>query len=59
MQEILSSPVTWIIIAAASEIIGMSKYKDNSVIQLVLRAVLKLKPSVKKWKVSLLQMLCS
>jgi hypothetical protein len=48
MQEILSSPITWIIIAAASEIIGMSKYKDNSVIQLVLRAVLKLKPSVKK-----------
>jgi hypothetical protein len=48
MQDILSSPITWIIIAAASEIIGMSKYKDNSIIQLVLRSILKLKPTVKK-----------
>jgi hypothetical protein len=49
MQEVLSSPITWIIIATASEIIGMSKYKDNSVIQLVLRALLNIKPkSLKK-----------
>jgi flagellar biosynthesis/type III secretory pathway protein FliH len=48
MQDILSSPITWIVIAAASEIIGMSKYKDNSIIQLVLRSILKLKPTVKK-----------
>ena len=48
MQEGLASPITWIIVAAASEIIGMSKYKDNSIVQLVLRAILKLKPAVKK-----------
>ena len=48
MQEVLASPITWIIVAAASEIIGMSKYKVNSIVQLVLRAILKLKPAVKK-----------
>lgn len=48
MQDVISSPITWIIIAAASEIIGMSKYKDNSVIQLILRAALNLKPKALK-----------
>jgi|TARA_Y100000401_G_C8325923_1_gene228269 hypothetical protein len=48
MQEILTNPITWIIIAAASEIIALSPLKDNSIIQVVLKAVLKLKPSVKK-----------
>jgi hypothetical protein len=48
MQDVLSSPITWIIIAAASEIIGMSKYKDNSVVELILRALLNLKPKTLK-----------
>jgi len=48
MQDLLSSPITWIVIAAASEIIALSPLKDNSIIQVVLKAVLKLKPSVKK-----------
>ena len=48
MHDLHSNPITWIIVAAASEIIGMSKYKDNSIVQLVLRAVLQLKPAVKK-----------
>jgi hypothetical protein len=48
MQEILTNPITWIIIAAASEIIALSPLKDNSIIQVVLKAVLKLKPAVKK-----------
>ena len=48
MQEILTNPITWIVIAAASEIIALSPLKDNSIIQVVLKAVLKLKPSVKK-----------
>jgi len=48
MEEILSNPITWIIIAAASEIIALSPLKDNSIVQLILRSVLKLKPSVKK-----------
>jgi len=48
MQEILTNPITWIVIAAASEIIALSPLKDNSIIQVVLKAVLKLKPAVKK-----------
>ncbi len=48
MHEILTNPVTWIIVAAASEIIALSPLKDNSIIQIVLKAVLQLKPSVKK-----------
>ena len=35
-------------VAAASEIIGMSKMKDNSVLQLVLRMLTILFPKVKK-----------
>lgn len=48
MHEILTNPVTWILVAAASEIIALSPLKDNSIIQIVLKAVLQLKPSVKK-----------
>jgi len=42
IDEILASPAFWIIVAAASELIGMSKMKDNSLIQMiftVLRAI--------------------
>jgi hypothetical protein len=36
MEEILTSPITWIIVAAASEIIALSPtLKSNSVVQLV------------------------
>jgi len=48
MQELLSNPITWIIVAALSEIIALSPLKENSVVQLILKAVLNLKPSVKK-----------
>ena len=48
MEDLLSNPITWIVIAALSEIIALSPLKDNSIIQLVLRSALKLKPSVKK-----------
>jgi hypothetical protein len=48
MQEILANPITWIVVAAASEIIALSPLKSNSVIQLILKAILQLKPSVKK-----------
>jgi hypothetical protein len=48
MHDILANPITWIIVAAASEIIALSPLKDNSIIQLVFKAVLQLKPSVKK-----------
>ena len=44
IEQILSSPITWIVIAAASEIIALSpKLKDNSVIQLLFTALRALK----------------
>lgn len=44
IEQILSSPITWIVIAAASEIIALTpKLKDNSVIQLVFTALRALK----------------
>jgi hypothetical protein len=48
MQDLLSNPITWIVVAALSEIIALSPLKENSVVQLILKAVLNLKPSVKK-----------
>ena len=43
LDEILASPITWIVIAAASEIIALSPLRDNSVIQLVFHALRSLK----------------
>jgi len=48
MEDIISSPITWIIIAAASEIVGESKLKSNSVIRLIFEVLMKLKPKGKK-----------
>lgn len=47
VESIISHPAFWVVVAALSELIGMSKLKDNSVIQLVLTAIRSLKP-VKK-----------
>jgi len=44
IEEILASPITWIVYAAASEIIGLSPLKDNTVVQFVLHALRRLKP---------------
>ena len=43
LEEILASPITWIVIAAASEIIALSPLKDNSVVQLVFHLLRSLK----------------
>jgi hypothetical protein len=43
IEHILASPITWIVIAAASEIIALSPLRDNSVIQLVFHALRSLK----------------
>ena len=43
LEAILASPITWIVIAAASEIIALSPLRDNSVIQLVFHALRSLK----------------
>ena len=44
MEDILSSPVTWIIVAALSELIALSPLKDNSIVQLLLHSANRLKP---------------
>ncbi len=43
-MAILESAIFWIVIAAASEIIALTPLKSNSIIQLVLSAVVALKP---------------
>jgi len=48
MTDFLSSPIFWIIVTAASEIIGMMpQFKSNSILQLLLKSVLSLKPKAK------------
>lgn len=42
--EFLSHPAFWIVLAAASELIGISPLKSNSIIQLVLQALYAIKP---------------
>ena len=48
MEDILSNPITWVILTALSEIIALSPLKDNSIVQILLRSANKLKPSSKK-----------
>ena len=43
-MAILESAVFWIVLAAASEIIALSPLKDNSIIQLVLHGLNRMKP---------------
>ena len=44
MSDILSNPIFWVVVTAISEIIGMSKLKDNSIIELVLHTLMRFKP---------------
>ena len=44
-MDFLQSPIFWIIVTAASEIIGMMpQFKSNSVLQLLFRALMTIKP---------------
>lgn len=43
-MELLSHPAFWIVVACISELIGISKLKSNSIIQVVLKALYSLKP---------------
>ena len=43
-EEILSSPILWVVIAALSEIIALTPLKSNSVVQLLMSAVRSMKP---------------
>ena len=46
-MAVLESAAFWILIAALSEIIALSPYKDNSIVQLFLTAVNTVKPKKK------------
>ena len=41
---IIESPIFWIVLAAASEIIALTPLKSNSVVQLVISALESIKP---------------
>ena len=43
VEQILSHPAFWIVVAAASELIALSPMRDNSVIPLVFTALRALK----------------
>ncbi len=43
-MEFLQEPWFWILVTGASEIVGMSKLKSNSVVQLLFQALMALKP---------------
>ena len=47
---IFESAIFWIVIAAASEIIALTPLKSNSVIQIILSAIEKVKPTKKNWE---------
>lgn len=47
MEDIISSPITWIVIGALSEVIALSPLRDNSIIQLVLTALRSIKSAKK------------
>jgi hypothetical protein len=45
MEDLLSNPILWIVVAAASEVIGLNpKWKANSVVQVVFQLFNLLKP---------------
>ena len=46
-MEFLHSAELWIIVAALSEIIAISPLKDNSVVQVVMSLINRLKPAKK------------
>ena len=44
-MEFLHEAWFWILVTTASELIGVPKLKDNSIIELIIHTVMKLKPS--------------
>jgi hypothetical protein len=46
-MDFINHPATWVIIAAASELIALSPLKSNSIVQLVFQALYALRPTKK------------
>ena len=49
MHDIINSPITWIVIAALSEIVALTPLKENSVVEIVFGFVNKMKPKKDSW----------
>jgi len=45
MADLLQHPAFWVVVYAASELVGMSKLKSNSLIELAFSALKALKPA--------------
>jgi hypothetical protein len=45
--DFLNHPATWIVLAAASELIALSPLKSNSVVQLIFQALYAIRPAKK------------
>ena len=43
-MDFFSHPAFWVVLAAISELIGMSKLKSNSIVQLLIQALYAIKP---------------
>ena len=46
-MDFLNHPATWIVLAAASELIALSPLKSNSVVQLIFQALYAIRPAKK------------
>ncbi len=44
LADVLNSPIFWVLVASASEIIALTPMKSNSVVQLIISAVQTMKP---------------
>lgn len=47
MEKFLASPELWVVVALISELVALSPAKDNSIIQVIIRAVKSLKKTKK------------
>ena len=47
VMDFLNSPIFWIVVAAASEIVALSPARSNSIVQLVFQALNSVKPKKK------------
>jgi hypothetical protein len=47
INDVLHSAAFWVVVAAASELIGMSKLRDNSLLQLIFTMLRSVKPEKK------------
>ena len=47
VMDFLNSPIFWIVVAAASEVVALSPARSNSIVQLLFQALNSVKPKKK------------